>query len=73
MRWHPMRMATRVWLRRSELAARYPIPIGTWARWASNREGPSYVRVGRHTLYDQEEVERWLAEHRVELEPAADG
>jgi hypothetical protein len=53
------------WVRRSELPKLYPIPLGTWNRWAYLREGPPYTRVGKHALYRIADVEQWLDEHRV--------
>ena len=54
------------WIRRQDLPGMYPIPIGTWNRWAYRHEGPPYVRVGKHALYRLDDVEHWLDEHRVD-------
>ena len=53
-------MAEQGWVRRSKLPELYPVPLGTWNRWAGRGEGPSYARVGKHALYRLEDVEAWL-------------
>jgi hypothetical protein len=53
------------WVRRSELPQRYPIPIGTWERWAYLGQGPPFTRAGKHTLYRVSDVEKWLLSRRV--------
>lgn len=51
-------------LTRAEVADLLQIPVKTLARWASRGEGPPYLRVGRHSRYDAEELRRWLNEQR---------
>ena len=58
------------WVRRSELPEHYPIPVATWARWASRGEGPSFARVGKHALYKIADVERWLEAQKRDFKVA---
>ena len=46
---------------RREVAEYLHVPPGTLEKWAHHGEGPEYVRVGRHTRYRWDDVERWLA------------
>jgi excisionase family DNA binding protein len=46
---------------RPEVAKYLHVPVATLERWATRGEGPPYRKVGRHTRYDWNEVDRWLA------------
>lgn len=50
------------WLRTAELARLWPIPESTWRYWRHRGFGPPSVKVGRHVLYRQVDVEAWLSE-----------
>lgn len=52
-------------VRDADLAEYTGIPRGTWLDWRYRRIGPPYIKVGRHVLYDADEVDRWLAARRV--------
>jgi hypothetical protein len=41
------------------------VPVFTLAHWASRREGPAYLRIGRHVRYTATDVEDWLSHRRV--------
>jgi excisionase family DNA binding protein len=56
-------------LTRIEVSELLQIPVKTLARWASRGEGPPYLRVGRHTRYDADELRRWLNQQRRERFP----
>jgi predicted DNA-binding transcriptional regulator AlpA len=50
-----------------ELAERLGgMSVRTLDAFAYKRTGPAYHRVGRRRLYRWEDVERWLAERKVE-------
>ena len=39
--------------------------------WRLNRRGPAYIQLGRRIAYDRADLERFLADNRVEPERAA--
>ena len=39
--------------------------------WRLNRRGPAYIKLGRRIAYDRADLERFLADNRVEPERAA--
>jgi excisionase family DNA binding protein len=43
-----------------QLAKQLGIPDKTVAEWRSVGRGPSYIKVGRHVRYRQEDVDAWL-------------
>ena len=49
---------------RREVAEYLDVPEATLARWAYAGGGPSYFRVGCHTLYRFEDVTAWLEKNR---------
>jgi hypothetical protein len=42
------------------------VPTATLARWAYRGDGPPYYRVGRHALYREDELWRWLETRRID-------
>jgi hypothetical protein len=52
----------RIWLTTEDIAERFRTTPGTVRYWKHISYGPSGVRIGRRTLYDLAEVERWEAE-----------
>lgn len=54
--------AQRVWLTTEDIADRFRTSPGTVRYWKHMKYGPDGVRIGRRTLYDLAEVERWEAE-----------
>jgi DNA-binding transcriptional MerR regulator len=59
------------WLKTSDLASRWPIPESTWRYWRHRGYGPPSVKVGRHVLYRQEDIESWLDELQTAQRSAA--
>lgn len=45
-----------------EVAAFLQMPRATLQLWRAKRRGPRAYRVGRHTRYRRDDVERWLEE-----------
>jgi excisionase family DNA binding protein len=50
----------------SEAAAYLRIPVGTLRKWRSEGRGPTSVKLGRRVLYDQADLDRWIAEQKGE-------
>lgn len=48
-----------------EAAQRYGIPVRTLKLWREKRRGPDYYRVGNTVLYRDEDMERFMAAHKV--------
>lgn len=46
---------------REEVAAYLRVSIPTLARWAMDREGPPFYRLGRAVRYQREELLKWVA------------
>lgn len=44
-----------------ELSARYGVPVKTLANWRSNRQGPAYIKAGKHIRYRVKDVLEWEA------------
>ena len=49
-------------LSRQEVAELTSLSYFTLAAWASTKQGPEFIKVGRRALYRRSSVERWLAE-----------
>jgi len=45
-----------------ELAEKIRIPVGTLKRWRLRKQGPPWVRWGKHVRYPVAGVESWMAE-----------
>lgn len=58
--------AQRVWLTTEDIAKRFRTSPGTVRYWRHMSYGPEGVRIGRRTLYDLAEVERWETEKLAE-------
>lgn len=52
----------RIWLITEDVARRFRTTPGTVRYWRHIGYGPEGVRIGRRTLYDAAEVDRWEAE-----------
>lgn len=52
----------RIWLTTDDLGDRFRTSAGTVRYWRHIGYGPTGVRIGRRTLFDLAEVERWEAE-----------
>lgn len=50
---------SRKWLTRQEVADRLRLPVKTLAEWACKGTGPPYRKFGRHTRYDERDLEAW--------------
>jgi hypothetical protein len=46
------------------LAERVGLPAKTFENWRSLNKGPPYYKLGGRVLYDDAEVDAWLAAHR---------
>lgn len=56
----------RIWLTTKDVAKRFRTTPGTVRYWRHIKSGPLGVTIGRRTLYDLAEVERWEAEKLAE-------
>jgi hypothetical protein len=54
--------AQRIWLTTEDIAKRFRTSPWTVRYWRHMKSGPLGVSIGRRTLYDLTEVERWEAE-----------
>jgi DNA-binding transcriptional MerR regulator len=52
------------YLRQAEVAEQYGWPVETLRYWRKLGRGPVSFRAGRNVLYDERDVEAWLAESR---------
>jgi excisionase family DNA binding protein len=43
-----------------DLAQLLNVPVRTLGQWRYLRQGPPYLKVGRHVRYHPDEVEGWL-------------
>jgi hypothetical protein len=57
-----MTNAERVYLTTAEVAARYRTAASTVRYWRHRGTGPRGIPIGRRTLYDLAELERWERE-----------
>lgn len=57
-------------VRTPEAAAYIGVPEGTLRSWKSRKQGPSFIKKGRVVLWDLDDVDAWLAAHRVETKAA---
>jgi excisionase family DNA binding protein len=51
-----------------EASARLRVPVGTLRKWRSQGRGPKSVKLGRHVLYDEEDLDRWVLEQKGDAE-----
>lgn len=51
-----------------QVSARLQVPVATLRRWRYMREGPRYVKCGRHVRYPPEEVDAYI---RAQLKAAS--
>lgn len=65
-------MSTSLLLTNAEVAAWLRRPPRTLTQWRYRGVGPAYVKVGGAVLYDRSDVEKWLAEQRVDFGATAD-
>lgn len=57
----------------AQAAERLGLAPQTLARWRSQRaEGPRWRKVSSRVMYDEAEIERWLAEHAPLRDSTAD-
>lgn len=47
-----------------QLAERTGIAASTWEKRRLSGQTPTYLKVGRRVLYNLQEVQEWLAQHR---------
>ena len=57
------------WVDRQALAKELSISDRTLARWAAERIGPPFVKVGRKAWYRREAVAKWLKEQEAKGGP----
>ena len=48
-------------------------PYSTMAHWRCEGKGPAYIKVGPRVMYSGADLNRWLADCRVEPNVAAAG
>lgn len=48
------------WMTRAELAEALGVVEDTLSRWATERTGPPYIRLGRKVFYHKDAVRDWL-------------
>jgi len=48
-----------------EAGGRIGKPEKTMANWRSAGVGPAYYKVGGSVRYDEDDLDAWLAEHRI--------
>ena len=48
------------WIEREALARELNVTPDTLARWAGNRIGPPWVKIGRRVMYRRSAVAEWL-------------
>jgi hypothetical protein len=48
----------------AELSVKITIPLATLAYWRATRQGPPFLRVGRHVRYDVTDVHAWISQCR---------
>jgi excisionase family DNA binding protein len=53
-----------------ELSELINMPLRTLETWRYNGEGPAFHRFGTRVRYAKADVDRWLAERRIDREPA---
>ncbi|WP_216897379.1 helix-turn-helix domain-containing protein [Nocardia alni] len=58
-------------LTREQAAEYLQVPSKTLARWATERVGPRYLRVGKHARYRLVDLDTWLDAHYADEEDAA--
>lgn len=47
-----------------EVAHRLRVPVATMRHWRANDRGPAGFKVGRHVLFTEAEINRWLTEQQ---------
>ncbi len=50
----------------AEAAAYLRQPVGTLRKWRLESRGPRSMKLGRRVLYDQADLDRWIAEQKVQ-------
>lgn len=55
------------YLEREQLARELNVSMRTVERWAVQRKGPTYTRVGRKVYYDRADVIAWLKANRIKM------
>lgn len=56
-------------LTKEELAVRLGIPEDTLKYWRTTRQGPAFIRIGKHVRYRLTEVEAWEKTRLVTTTP----
>ncbi len=51
-----------------QLARRWGINPRTLQNWRCKGRGPSYLKIGGHIMYSQDEIDAFEAKHRVKTE-----
>ena len=52
---------------REDLAAQLHLTSKTLAKWANQRKGPAFVKVGRKVFYRKDAVQAWLRKNESTL------
>ena len=58
------------WLSREDLAEQLGVTPKTLAKWANQRKGPTFAKVGRKVFYRKDSVQAWLRKNEA-VQPVA--
>ena len=59
-----MELSARTLLRIEEVSARTGVPVPTLRWWRHNGTGPESFKLGRRVVYEQADVQAWIAAQR---------
>ena len=47
-----------------ELSRALAVPVATLAFWRATKQGPAFLKIGRHVRYDVQDVTAWLHQRK---------
>ena len=47
-----------------ELSRALAVPLATLAFWRATKQGPAFLKIGRHVRYDVQDVTAWLQQRK---------
>ena len=47
-----------------ELSQALAVPVATLAFWRTTKQGPAFLKIGRHVRYDVKDVTAWLHQRK---------
>jgi predicted DNA-binding transcriptional regulator AlpA len=53
-----------VFLTPVELSQALAVPLATLAFWRTTKQGPAFLKIGRHVRYDVQDVTAWLHQRK---------